>query len=327
MEAASDARYLHDVLRQMLQAPVFLDSSSLKDLRELITEGLYKSDVLLLMLTKGVMTRPWCLLECFAARKRGIPIVTVEIAGGGFSLNHAREYVTHLPERMAVENEAGLALLKAELGSTPIAELQQAVINVLPEEGGANLVWNASVGDRAMLASLKDIAEAMAAATGRKLYWRPAKGSGSTKLPWELAEAEDESFKRDASPNIASQRTSSQRSTLDDAQQPMGSSTPIHPNSIKLGNLRVLSHGVSHSIDGQTTKVAALVIFSGDQLSHARVLKAELARTLNRAVGLGDGAEHLMPQCDAVVVLLSSRLILTPHCVAQICAPPPPKSM
>ena len=39
MEAASDARYLHDQLRKMLQCPVYLDSSTLNDLRTLFTEG------------------------------------------------------------------------------------------------------------------------------------------------------------------------------------------------------------------------------------------------------------------------------------------------
>ena len=58
-EAASDARYLHDALRKMLKAPVYLDSSSLFDLRTLFTEGVGKSDCVLLLATPGVLTRPW----------------------------------------------------------------------------------------------------------------------------------------------------------------------------------------------------------------------------------------------------------------------------
>eukprot|EP00966_Prymnesium_polylepis_P288629 6666739-Prymnesium_polylepis.1 len=38
-EAASDARYIHDMLRKMLRMPVFLDSSALNDMRKLITDG------------------------------------------------------------------------------------------------------------------------------------------------------------------------------------------------------------------------------------------------------------------------------------------------
>eukprot|EP00966_Prymnesium_polylepis_P207457 4805689-Prymnesium_polylepis.1 len=39
IEAASEARYMHDVLRKMLKQPVFLDSSTLSDLRYLVSEG------------------------------------------------------------------------------------------------------------------------------------------------------------------------------------------------------------------------------------------------------------------------------------------------
>ena len=38
MEAASDCRYLHDVLAKMLRAPIYLDSSTLSDLRTLFSE-------------------------------------------------------------------------------------------------------------------------------------------------------------------------------------------------------------------------------------------------------------------------------------------------
>lgn len=57
-EASSDARFMHDMLRKMLHAPVFLDSSSLADLRKLITEGVHKSETVLLLATKGVLSRP-----------------------------------------------------------------------------------------------------------------------------------------------------------------------------------------------------------------------------------------------------------------------------
>ena len=49
---------MHDMLRKMLHAPVFLDSSSLADLRKLITEGVHKSETVLLLATKGVLSRP-----------------------------------------------------------------------------------------------------------------------------------------------------------------------------------------------------------------------------------------------------------------------------
>ena len=60
MEAASDARLLHDMLAKMLRYPIFLDSAKLTDLRALITDGVADSDVLVLMGTAGYVTRPWC---------------------------------------------------------------------------------------------------------------------------------------------------------------------------------------------------------------------------------------------------------------------------
>ena len=53
VEAASDCRFLHDVLSKMLQAPVYYDSSSLSDLRTLFTEGIQQSDCIVLLATKG----------------------------------------------------------------------------------------------------------------------------------------------------------------------------------------------------------------------------------------------------------------------------------
>eukprot|EP00966_Prymnesium_polylepis_P063146 1465915-Prymnesium_polylepis.1 len=46
MEAASEARYLKDLLQRMLDAPVFLDSEDLVDLRDLFDGGVRSSDTL-----------------------------------------------------------------------------------------------------------------------------------------------------------------------------------------------------------------------------------------------------------------------------------------
>ena len=47
----------------MLKCPVYLDSSTLSDLRTLFTTGIDESDCIVLIATKGILTRPWCLLE------------------------------------------------------------------------------------------------------------------------------------------------------------------------------------------------------------------------------------------------------------------------
>ena len=67
-EAAAEARYLKDALDRMTACHVYLDSSTLADLRELFASGVDVSEVLVLMLTPGLLTRPWCLLEIRRAR-------------------------------------------------------------------------------------------------------------------------------------------------------------------------------------------------------------------------------------------------------------------
>ena len=88
-----EVQYLHDLLRKVLRAPVFLDSAgksavtsrrsgrpccrlcsrrfinrlcyyrtALTDLRILFTDGLHESDTVVLIGTPGVLTRPWYTL-------------------------------------------------------------------------------------------------------------------------------------------------------------------------------------------------------------------------------------------------------------------------
>ena len=80
-ESGSDARYIKDVLQPMLGARVYLDSDNLKDLRDLF-EGVRHSDVLLILATRDVLTRPYCLLELWAAANARIPVIVLNIEGG-----------------------------------------------------------------------------------------------------------------------------------------------------------------------------------------------------------------------------------------------------
>ena len=63
MEVGSDARYLSDLLRKMLRCPAFLDSSTLSDLRTLFSNGIAKSDVILILGSPGYLTRPWYVAQ------------------------------------------------------------------------------------------------------------------------------------------------------------------------------------------------------------------------------------------------------------------------
>ena len=62
-EAATDARYLYDLLRKMLRAPIYLDSSSLIDLRQLFTEGIHQSDSVLPYPRSQVICPSWSIVD------------------------------------------------------------------------------------------------------------------------------------------------------------------------------------------------------------------------------------------------------------------------
>ena len=166
----------HDLLRTILHAPVYLDSSSLPDLRTLFTEGIHQSDTVLLLATKGVLTRPWCMLEILEARRHEVPIVFCKIETRGFDADEAREFIGNLEAKLAVSNPSALELLRNHLGGD-MSELREAMMSVLPAASAPPLLtWNPHAGDGEIVARLKDIVAAMAAATGRegRLVWKEA---------------------------------------------------------------------------------------------------------------------------------------------------------
>ena len=81
MQAAAEARILKLELVRALRCKeenVFLDSDNLSDLRELL-DHVRQSDCFVIMYTKEVMSRPWCLLEIDEAVRCGLPIIIVRI--------------------------------------------------------------------------------------------------------------------------------------------------------------------------------------------------------------------------------------------------------
>lgn len=87
-EAQTEARLLERMLQAHLDkisapgAKIFLDSDDLAG-RHLSTlvQAVRASGVLIVVLSKSVLTRPFCLLEMIAAIKAGVPIVCVHLVG------------------------------------------------------------------------------------------------------------------------------------------------------------------------------------------------------------------------------------------------------
>eukprot|EP00966_Prymnesium_polylepis_P099256 2298738-Prymnesium_polylepis.2 len=154
----------------MLRSPVFLDSSALNDLRELLSEGVQRSDTVVLLATKGVLQRPWCLLELLEASRRGTPIVVVQMSNAGFTFAEARSFAVNLEEHMEKWNASGLKLLRQHVG-VDLSKLRDAVLRLLDTNEHCPLYFNTHAGDSAMVAMMKDIVERMAEATGQSLTW------------------------------------------------------------------------------------------------------------------------------------------------------------
>jgi len=173
MEAASDARLLHDMLAKMLRYPVFLDSANLTDLRQLISNGVADSDVMLMLGTKGLFTRPWCLLEVVHSARLKVPTIIVEIKNSGFDAKESQQYIDNLEEAMGTDDPSSLELLHEHLGQD-LTELKAACTAVLTSltENGKRLSWNPNASDPELIACLKDITDEMAAAIGSKLEWK-----------------------------------------------------------------------------------------------------------------------------------------------------------
>ena len=114
-EAGMEARYLRDLLQKVLHKPCFLDSQDLSSLHQLFTHGLLWSDTLVLLATKDVLRRPYCLLELWCAQRAGVPIVVLEIAGRGFSWIEAELILDDIEG--SVDSPKAVALIESTLRS------------------------------------------------------------------------------------------------------------------------------------------------------------------------------------------------------------------
>ena len=135
-ESASTARYLHDLMQRMLGGcAVYLDSSNLTDLRYIWEDGLRLSDTVVLLGTRGVLTRPWCLLELWEASRNQIPVIVVNVGVGDcrFDADDARSLIRSLETELEARNPGALAEVEArlQLKNTTLEELKRALLSAL----------------------------------------------------------------------------------------------------------------------------------------------------------------------------------------------------
>jgi hypothetical protein len=158
----------------MLGCPAFLDSTALADLRELLSSGVGKSEVLVVLISKGYLTRsvhnlcpqhcdalgwclsalhsspvgrsPWCLLEICEAMRLNKPIVLLKLKGAGrdYSLDEAFELLDDLEINLRELNPAGIAELRAQAKQSleeVATTVRQALIQALVR-ASCTSVWH-----------------------------------------------------------------------------------------------------------------------------------------------------------------------------------------
>merc|ERR1712113_640369 len=96
-----------------LARPVFVDSEDLRDLRDL-KRHVMQSHNLVLLLTNGVLRRPWCLIEIVTAMSYNVNFVPVEIQHRAASFRYPDEaYYQRLLQGEEID-DGGVDLLESQ---------------------------------------------------------------------------------------------------------------------------------------------------------------------------------------------------------------------
>jgi hypothetical protein len=115
-ESAAEARILKSELVRGLRVAeqqIFLDSDNLTDLRTLL-DSVIASDAIVLLLTEGVLSRPWCLLELHAAASNNVPIIVATVSNSfAADVDRIMSCLDDLPAYLSVHNPEAEETLKA----------------------------------------------------------------------------------------------------------------------------------------------------------------------------------------------------------------------
>ena len=165
IEAATEARWLQRELEEAIKKKVFLDSDDLQDLSKL-RDHVRESKCILLLQTKSVLTRLWCLIELVTAIDAGVPIVGVSITSGQapYDFAAASSFMTHLDTMVDAETKAQLSVLGVDVvdATFKLANTLPNIISVPLNMNESRAVLSARIGDivgamgRAVVPTLPD---------------------------------------------------------------------------------------------------------------------------------------------------------------------------
>ena len=165
MECGTEARLVQLQLKPILQrAPVstatsdiFLDSDDLSDLRNLL-QHVRETQVLVLLQSKSVLTRPWVILELYTAITHSVPIVALNVQNANpYDYGAAMDFLLHFDADIDIANP-GAAQLLIDMGIDPV-DCAYLLSDSLPNIISTS--FNPNGSERQIQASLEDLADAM----------------------------------------------------------------------------------------------------------------------------------------------------------------------
>ena len=136
---------------------IFLDSDDLSDLRNLL-QHVRETQVLVLLLSKRVLTRPWVIVELYTAITSGVPIVALNVQNANpYSYSDAIDYLMKFDEELDIANP-GAAQMLIDLGVDPVDvawRLSDCIPNIISTD------FNPNASEKVIQASLEDLVESM----------------------------------------------------------------------------------------------------------------------------------------------------------------------
>ena len=224
-DAAMEARFLQTELEGKLDKKVFLDSDDLRDLTELMNH-VKDSKALILLQSKSVLERPYCLLELVAAIDHGVPIIGVALQGqNGYEFAGAARFLQHLDTYLEQANPGAAAVLR-DNGVEPIDvawKLSQSLPKII------SVPLNTSASRNLLNATIDDIQEAMSRAkpqaiTGDKELWQKSRG----EAPPLFGDLSETSLSNSMSSHMQESRTPSERSGVSAASRSIAGGAPSY---------------------------------------------------------------------------------------------------
>ena len=165
LECGTEARLVQQNLKPILEREpvegasneVFLDSDDLSDLRNLLVH-VRQSKALVLLQSKGVLTRPWVIAELYTAVTSDVPIVALNVRNSyAYDYAEALDFLMFFDQEIDIANP-GAAQLLIDMGVDPedvAYRLSDCLPNIISTD------FNPNASQNMLQASLVDLAEAM----------------------------------------------------------------------------------------------------------------------------------------------------------------------